>query len=83
MAWPAAPGPVMIGEWPLLCASLSPSTENKTSLPWWQSQGPCDCSLLHRERKQGASMGGLPLGHCLNRFMASQSPREAPAHLLG
>lgn len=30
VAWPAPLGPVMMGEWLLLCASLSPSTENKT-----------------------------------------------------
>lgn len=65
-------GPAMTGKWPLLCVSVFPPTE-----PWRQSRGPCDCGLLGRERKQGASMAGLPLGRCLNRTTAPGTPREA------
>lgn len=72
-------GPAMTGKWPLLCVSVFPPTQ-----PWRQSRGPCDCGLLGRERKQGASMAGLPLGRCLNRTTAPGTPREAlprPTHV--
>lgn len=55
MAWQAAPCLAMMGEWPLLCASLSPSTENTPSPLAVEPEAMWPRPL--RERKQGASVG--------------------------